>query len=84
MKIFARVESSQPGVKIGPMHFGLMTEEINHSYDGGRYADLDAPTGQFATLDYSEDPPLLFLGERAARADLHLEAPPARRRKRAP
>ena len=34
------VKVDQPGVKIGPMHFGLMTEEINHSYDGGVYAEL--------------------------------------------
>ncbi len=34
------VKVDQPGVKIGSMHFGLMTEEINHSYDGGLYAEL--------------------------------------------
>jgi alpha-L-arabinofuranosidase len=34
------VKVDQPGVAIGPMHFGLMTEEINHSYDGGLYAEL--------------------------------------------
>ena len=34
------VKVGQPGVKIGRMHFGLMTEEINHSYDGGVYAEL--------------------------------------------
>jgi alpha-N-arabinofuranosidase len=26
--------------KVSPMLFGLMTEEINHSYDGGLYAEL--------------------------------------------
>ncbi len=30
----------RPGVKISPMFYGLMTEEINHSYDGGLYAEL--------------------------------------------
>jgi alpha-L-arabinofuranosidase len=34
------VKVDQPGVNIGSMHFGLMTEEINHSYDGGLYAEL--------------------------------------------
>jgi alpha-N-arabinofuranosidase len=34
------VKVDRPGVKIGRMHFGLMTEEINHSYDGGVYAEL--------------------------------------------
>lgn len=35
-----RVRADQPGVKISPMLYGLMTEEINHSYDGGLYAEL--------------------------------------------
>ena len=29
-----------PGVKISPTLYGLMTEEINHAYDGGLYAEL--------------------------------------------
>lgn len=31
---------NKPGVKISPALFGLMTEEINHAYDGGLYAEL--------------------------------------------
>jgi alpha-L-arabinofuranosidase len=34
------VDLAHPGVKISPMLYGLMTEEINHSYDGGLYAEL--------------------------------------------
>jgi alpha-L-arabinofuranosidase len=34
------VRVDQPGVKIDPMFYGLMTEEINFSYDGGLYAEL--------------------------------------------
>lgn len=34
------VDVSQPGAAIPPIFFGLMTEEINHSYDGGLYAEL--------------------------------------------
>jgi alpha-L-arabinofuranosidase len=34
------VKVDQPGVKISPTFYGLMTEEINHSYDGGLYAEL--------------------------------------------
>ena len=30
----------RPGIKISPMLYGLMTEEINHAYDGGLYAEL--------------------------------------------
>jgi alpha-L-arabinofuranosidase len=34
------VRVDRPGVKISPMLNGLMTEEINHAYDGGLYAEL--------------------------------------------
>ena len=34
------VQVDQPGVAISPKLYGLMTEEINHSYDGGLYAEL--------------------------------------------
>ena len=34
------VDCSKPGPKIGPLFYGLMTEEINHAYDGGLYAEL--------------------------------------------
>ncbi len=34
------VRLDRPGVKISPQFYGLMTEEINHSYDGGLYAEL--------------------------------------------
>lgn len=34
------VKADQPGVNISPMLYGLMTEEINHAYDGGLYGEL--------------------------------------------
>ncbi len=34
------VQVNRPGIKISPTLYGLMTEEINHSYDGGLYAEL--------------------------------------------
>src|SRR5436190_3105413 len=34
------VDISKPGPAIPPTFYGLMTEEINHSYDGGLYAEL--------------------------------------------
>src|ERR1019366_5169553 len=34
------VDASHPAGKISPKLYGLMTEEINHSYDGGIYAEL--------------------------------------------
>ena len=34
------IEAGQSGARMSPLHFGLMTEEINYSYDGGLYAEL--------------------------------------------
>jgi alpha-N-arabinofuranosidase len=34
------VQVDKPGARINPMLFGLMTEEINYSYEGGLYAEL--------------------------------------------
>src|SRR5262249_23685046 len=34
------VDAAHPAGKVSPNLFGLMTEEINHSYDGGLYAEL--------------------------------------------
>ncbi|HEY3857676.1 MAG TPA: alpha-L-arabinofuranosidase C-terminal domain-containing protein [Verrucomicrobiae bacterium] len=34
------IDVDQPTGKVSPIHYGLMTEEINHSYDGGLYAEL--------------------------------------------
>jgi alpha-L-arabinofuranosidase len=34
------VQMDKPGVTMSPMFYGLMTEEINHSYDGGLYGEL--------------------------------------------
>lgn len=34
------VQANAPGIKMDPIFYGLMTEEINYSYDGGLYAEL--------------------------------------------
>src|SRR5438094_829129 len=34
------VNAAAPGPRIDPIFYGLMTEEINFSYDGGLYAEL--------------------------------------------
>ena len=34
------IDVNQPKSPVSPMLYGLMTEEINHSYDGGLYAEL--------------------------------------------
>ena len=34
------IDASTPSGKVSPLLYGLMTEEINHAYDGGLYAEL--------------------------------------------
>ena len=34
------LDLAKPGANVSPMLYGLMTEEINHAYDGGLYAEL--------------------------------------------
>ncbi|MEO5891731.1 MAG: alpha-L-arabinofuranosidase C-terminal domain-containing protein [Ferruginibacter sp.] len=34
------LDFTKPGATVSPMLYGLMTEEINHAYDGGLYAEL--------------------------------------------
>jgi alpha-N-arabinofuranosidase len=59
------VDVDQSIGKVSPMHYGLMTEEINHSYDGGLYAEL---VQNRAFLDDPETPVhwSLVQGKRAA------------------
>ncbi|MGD0813339.1 MAG: alpha-L-arabinofuranosidase C-terminal domain-containing protein [Verrucomicrobiota bacterium] len=47
------VDVDQPVGKVSPLHYGLMTEEINHSYDGGLYAEL---VQNRAFLDNADQP----------------------------
>lgn len=47
------VDTTKPVGKIRPIHYGLMTEEINHSYDGGLYAEL---IQNRAFLDNAQEP----------------------------
>jgi alpha-N-arabinofuranosidase len=35
-----QVDARQVTARVSPLHAGLMTEEINHCYDGGLYAEL--------------------------------------------
>jgi len=34
------IDAGTPAGKVSPVFYGLMTEEINHAYDGGLYAEL--------------------------------------------
>jgi len=63
---------------------GEISEAAFHSAEGEipwavepgatyRFADLSGRNGAFATLDYSEEPPLFFLGREIPLADLHIQ-----------
>lgn len=63
---------------------GELSEATFHSAEGEipwavepggsyRYADLSGRNGAFATLDYSEEPPLFFLGREVPLADLGIQ-----------
>ena len=34
------IDTASPSGKVSPLFYGLMTEEINHAYDGGLYAEV--------------------------------------------
>lgn len=50
---------------------GELPFQIGPGYEAPA-ADLAGPGNQFATLDYSEEPPLVFIGEYVEIDDLHL------------
>ena len=50
---------------------GELLFEIGPGYEAP-VADLAGPGRQFATLDYSEDPPLIYMGEYVEFEELHL------------
>jgi alpha-N-arabinofuranosidase len=39
-QVTLNINMDKPGVSVSPTLYGLMTEEINHGYDGGLYAEL--------------------------------------------
>ncbi len=70
------VHVNRPGATISPLLYGLMTEEINHSYDGGLYAEL------IQNRAFSDDPQTpvhwsaITSGNGKAIVDLDRVAPP--------
>ena len=52
------IDAASPAGKVSPRFYGLMTEEINHAYDGGLYAEL---VRNRALLD-DPKPPVALVG----------------------
>ena len=66
------VDAGRPSGKVSPRLYGLMTEEINHCYDGGLYAEL---IRNRAFLDDPNSPAhWSVVGENAAAARLALDS----------
>jgi hypothetical protein len=64
--ITSRTEARYRGVE-GELPFQFYGKELM------TFADLRTADGKFGTIDYSEDPPLLFLGEPVEFRDLNLK-----------
>jgi alpha-N-arabinofuranosidase len=64
------VQADRPGARIDPMFYGLMTEEINYSYEGGLYGELiqnrifrNPPGGGSIPAAFGTQEPGLFRSE---------------------
>jgi alpha-N-arabinofuranosidase len=57
------IQTQTPVAKVSPTLYGLMTEEINYSYDGGLYAELVRNRGMH---DYGWEPSFWFVAQNRA------------------
>jgi len=70
-----RIDASHVVAKVSPLHAGLMTEEINHSYDGGLYGELISNRtfqDEFGMADFSP-PDWTIVQEGSAAAVLRVD-----------
>jgi len=70
------LDLSKPGLAVSPTLYGLMTEEINYSYDGGLYGEL---VRNRAFLDDSHRPVSWVAVGEGASAELERSGPSAAR-----
>ena len=77
------IDAASPAGKVSPLFYGLMTEEINHAYDGGLYAEL---VRNRAFLDDAQSPAhwSVVQGERRGGGDRARPGAAAQRSDRAP
>ena len=85
---FAQTQSQTPAVlaidpsqivsRVSPMLYGLMTEEINHSYDGGLYGEMVQNRAFHST--WEGEPPwgLVRLGDAAATRSIDTSTGPSK------
>ena len=71
------IDTHDAGTSVSPTLYGLMTEEINHSYDGGLYAQLLSNHTFRNNWDGVESWDLVRNGDSAAAAKLDKETGPS-------
>ncbi len=64
------VEADHPIAKVSPSLYGLMTEEINHSYDGGIYGELILDRTPGDSWDALNSWPMVARGNSAAKVSI--------------
>nr|MDA3834464.1 malectin domain-containing carbohydrate-binding protein [Spirochaetales bacterium] len=76
------VQVDQPGAEIDPMFYGIMTEEINYSYEGGLYGELiqnrifkNTGSGARAIKVTGTNDPILFMSEHYGMDSFSCKAP---------
>lgn len=77
------LEADNPGAAIDPMFYGIMTEEINYSYEGGLYGELiqnrifrnpEGSSGSVSATAGTADPGL-FRAEHYSMSDFSINVP---------
>ena len=74
------IHADQTASKVSPTLYGLMTEEINHSYDGGLYAELIRNPTFRADWSGVNDWILVERGDASAKIGVDKSTGPKRRR----
>jgi alpha-N-arabinofuranosidase len=76
------LQADRPGAEISPVFYGIMTEEINYSYEGGLYGELiqnrifrNARVGGGAPAVSGTEEPGLFRGEHYSMSAFICEVP---------
>lgn len=77
------IQADKPGARIDPMFYGIMTEEINFSYEGGLYGELiqnrifrnPANGGGQAVRVTGTNDPILFMTEHYGMESFSCKAP---------
>ena len=71
------IQVDHPTAKVSPMFYGLMTEEINYSYDGGIYAELVRDRTPSRAWDALNPWPIVVRGDSIANVSIDESSGPS-------